>query len=79
MKDYKEIICYLDDNEEIKVFAKYENDTLTVKTWKTSIINKYDIKECIIEEKVKLIFTEEDNEYYILIKKEDFNLLNIDI
>ena len=75
MKSYKRVTVYI-DKEELMINIKCENEQLVIKTWKKIYIPKNQIKEIIKEDKVKVIF-ELDKEYFILFKKEDFELLNI--
>ena len=72
---WKNIKVYLDDNEEISIQAKIEEDILYLKTWKIISIRKEDIEEIIREDKIKMIF-HFDKEYYILFNATDFDALN---
>ena len=69
---WKNIKVYLEDNEEICIEAKIDEDILYLKTWKIISIRKEDIEEIIREDKIKMIF-HFDKEYYIL-----FNVLLLD-
>ena len=73
---WKNIKIYLDDNEEISILAKIDEDILYLKTWKIISIRKEDIEEIIREDKIKMIF-HLDKEYYILFNAIDFDALNI--
>ena len=73
---WKSIKIYLDDNEEISIQAKIDEDILYLKTWKIISIRKEDIDEIIREDKIKMIF-HFDKEYYILFNAIDFDALNI--
>lgn len=72
---WKNIKVYLDDNEEISIQAKVDEDILYLKTWKIISIRKEDIEEIISEDKIKMIF-HFDKEYYILFNAIDFDALN---
>lgn len=72
---WKNIKVYLEDNEEISIQAKIEEDILYLKTWKIISIRKEDIEEIIREDKIKMIF-HFDKEYYILFNAIDFDALN---
>jgi len=72
---WKNIKIYLDDNEEICIQAKIDEDILYLKTWKIISIRKEDIEEIIREDKIKMIF-HLDKEYYILFNAIDFDALN---
>ena len=72
---WKNIKIYLDDNEEICIEAKVDEDILYLKTWKMISIRKEDIEEIIREDKIKMIF-HFDKEYYILFNAIDFDALN---
>ena len=72
---WKNIKIYLDDNEEICIEAKVDEDILYLKTWKIISIRKEDIDEIIREDKIKMIF-HFDKEYYILFNAIDFDALN---
>ena len=72
---WKNIKIYLDDNEEISVQAKIDEDILYLKTWKIISIRKEDTEEIIREDKIKMIF-HFDKEYYILFNAIDFDALN---
>jgi len=72
---WKNIKIYLDDNEEISVQAKIDEDILYLKTWKIISIRKEDTEEIIREDKIKMIF-HFDKEYYILFHAIDFDALN---
>ena len=73
---WKSIKVYLDDNEEICIEAKVDENILYLKTWKIISIRKEDIEEIIREDKIKMIF-HFDKEYYILFNAIDFDALNI--
>ena len=73
---WKSIKIYLDDNEEMSILAKIDEDILYLKTWKIISIRKEDIEEIIREDKIKMIF-HFDKEYYILFNAIDFDALNI--
>lgn len=72
---WKNIKVYLEDNEEISIQAKIDQDILYLKTWKIISIRKEDIEEIIREDKIKMIF-HFDKEYYILFNAIDFDALN---
>ena len=72
---WKNIKVYLEDNEEICIQAKIDQDILYLKTWKIISIRKEDIEEIIREDKIKMIF-HFDKEYYILFNAIDFDALN---
>ena len=72
---WKNIKIYLEDNEEISIQAKVDEDILYLKTWKIISIRKEDIQEVIREDKIKMIF-HSDKEYYILFNPIDFDALN---
>jgi hypothetical protein len=72
---WKNIKVYLEDNEEISIQAKIDEDILYLKTWKIISIRKEDIEEIIREDKIKMIF-HFDKEYYILFNAIDFDALN---
>lgn len=72
---WKNIKIYLDDNEEISILAKIDEDILYLKTWKIISIRNEDIEEIIREDKIKMIFRF-DKEYYILFNAIDFDALN---
>ena len=72
---WKNIKVYLEDNEEISILAKIDEDILYLKTWKIISIRKEDIEEIIREDKIKMIF-HFDKEYYILFNAIDFDALN---
>ena len=72
---WKNIKVYLEDNEEICIEAKIDEDILYLKTWKIISIRKEDIEEIIREDKIKMIF-HFDKEYYILFNAIDFDALN---
>ena len=72
---WKNIKVYLEDNEEICIEAKMDQDILYLKTWKIISIRKEDIEEIIREDKIKMIF-HFDKEYYILFNAIDFDALN---
>ena len=72
---WKNIKVYLENNEEIYVDAKIDEDILYLKTWKIISIRKEDIEEIIREDKIKMIF-HFDKEYYILFNAIDFDALN---
>ena len=72
---WKNIKIYLDDNEEICIEAKVDEDILYLKTWKMISIRKEDIEEIIREDKIKMIF-HLDKECYILFNAIDFDALN---
>ena len=61
---WKNIKVYLEDNEEICIEAKIDEDILYLKTWKIISIRKEDIEEIIREDKIKMIF-HFDKEYLI--------------
>ena len=72
---WKNIRIYLEDNLEISIQAKVDEDILYLKTWKIISIRKEDIEEIIREDKIKMIF-HLDKEYYILFNPIDFDALN---
>ena len=72
---WKNIKVYLEDNEEISIQSKIDEDILYLKTWKIISIRKEDIEEIIREDKIKMIF-HFDKEYYILFNAIDFDALN---
>jgi hypothetical protein len=72
---WKNINVYLEDNEEISIQSKIDQDILYLKTWKIISIRKEDIEEIIREDKIKMIF-HFDKEYYILFNAIDFDALN---
>ena len=72
---WKNIKVYLENNEEISIQAKIDQDILYLKTWKIISIRKEDIEEIIREDKIKMIF-HFDKEYYILFNAIDFDALN---
>ena len=72
---WKNIKVYLEDNEEICIQAKIDQDILYLKTWKIISIRKEDIEEIIRKDKIKMIF-HFDKEYYILFNAIDFDALN---
>lgn len=72
---WKNIKVYLEDNEEISIQSKIDQDILYLKTWKIISIRKEDIEEIIREDKIKMIF-HFDKEYYILFNAIDFDALN---
>ena len=72
---WKNIKVYLEDNEEICIQAKIDQDILYLKTWKIISIRNEDIEEIIREDKIKMIF-HFDKEYYILFNAIDFDALN---
>ena len=72
---WKNIKVYLDDNDEISIQAKIDEDILYLKTWKIISIRKEDIDEIIREDKIKMFF-HFDKEYYILFNAIDFDALN---
>ena len=72
---WKNIKVYLEDNEEISIQAKIDEDILYLKTWKVISIRNEDIEEIIREDKIKMIF-HFDKEYYILFNAIDFDALN---
>ncbi|MBQ2471847.1 MAG: hypothetical protein II508_04555 [Acholeplasmatales bacterium] len=72
---WKNIKVYLEDNEEISIQSKIDQDILYLKTWKIIFIRKEDIEEIIREDKIKMIF-HFDKEYYILFNAIDFDALN---
>ena len=72
---WKNIKVYLEDNGEISIQAKIDQDILYLKTWKIISIRKEDIEEIIREDKIKMIF-HFDKEYYILFNAIDFDALN---
>ena len=72
---WKNIKVYLENNEEISIQAKIDEDILYLKTWKIISIRKEDIEEIIREDKIKMIF-HFDKEYYILFNAIDFDALN---
>ena len=53
---WKNIKIYLEDNLEISIQAKVDEDILYLKTWKIISIRKEDIEEIIREDKIKMIF-----------------------
>ena len=53
---WKNIKIFLEDNEEISIQAKIDEDILYLKTWKMISIRKEDIEEIIREDKIKMIF-----------------------
>ncbi|MBQ4356818.1 MAG: hypothetical protein II788_02405 [Acholeplasmatales bacterium] len=72
---WKNIKVYLENNEEISIQSKIDQDILYLKTWKIISIRKEDIEEIIREDKIKMIF-HFDKEYYILFNAIDFDALN---
>ena len=72
---WKNIKVYLEDNEEISIQAKIDEDILYLKSWKIISIRIEDKEEIIREDKIKMIF-HFDKEYYILFNAIDFDALN---